>query len=142
TDAEREMIQNHIVATINMLESLPFPKHLRNIPQIAGAHHERLDGKGYPNGLLSEEIPLQGRMLALADIFEALTASDRPYRTPVPLSKALTIMGYMIKEGHLDPELFRLFIDRQLYSGYAEKYLTPEQIDAVDPESIPGYSDA
>ncbi len=138
-DKERASIQNHIVATINMLNSLPFPEHLKRVPSIAGAHHERLDGKGYPNGLTAEQLPLQARILALADIFEALTASDRPYRARMPLSKALSILGYMTKEGHLDPDMFRLFVDRKLYLNYAEKYLVPEQIDPVDHESLPGY---
>ncbi len=139
TDDEREKIQNHIVATINMLESLPFPEHLKNVPAIAGAHHERLDGKGYPRGLGAEELSLQARMLALADTFEALTAADRPYRTPLPLSRALMIVGNMSQEGHLDPDLFRLFVDRKLYLEYADKYLTPEQIDTVVTAELPGY---
>ena len=140
TDEERTTIQNHIVATISMLESLPFPDHLRNVPAIAGAHHERLDGKGYPKGLSAAELPLQARMLALADTFEALTASDRPYRTPLPLSKALGIIGNMSREGHLDPDLFRLFVDRKLYLDYAENYLIADQIDGVDPALLPGYA--
>jgi HD-GYP domain-containing protein (c-di-GMP phosphodiesterase class II) len=140
TDEERDTIQNHIVSTINMLEALPFPDHLKNVPEIAGAHHERLDGKGYPRGLKAEDLSLQARMLALADIFEALTASDRPYRTPVPLSKALTIVGSMSQEGHLDPELFRLFVNHKLYLDYANRYLLPQQIDDVVPLNLPGYS--
>jgi len=140
TDEERSTIQNHIVATISMLESLPFPDHLRNVPAIAGAHHERLDGKGYPKGLTAAELSLQARMLALADTFEALTAADRPYRTPLPLSKALGIVGNMSREGHLDPDLFRLFVDRKLYLDYAESYLIADQIDVVDPAQLPGYA--
>ena len=140
TGKERETIQNHIVATINMLESLPFPDHLRKVPAIAGAHHERLDGKGYPRGLSAEELSLQARMLALADTFEALTASDRPYRRPLPLSKALKIVGDMSQQGHLDPDLYRLFVERKLYQDYADRYLIAEQVDHVDPAALPGCS--
>ncbi|PLY01812.1 MAG: phosphohydrolase [Desulfuromonas sp.] len=140
TDDERDKIQQHIVSTIQMLEALPFPQHLQQVPAIAGAHHERLDGKGYPRGLTAENLSLQARMLALADIFEALTASDRPYRTPVKLSKALTIVGQMSQEGHVDPDLYRLFVERRLYDSYARTYFIDEQIDEVDPKALPGLS--
>ncbi len=139
TDQERSVIQQHIVSTIHMLESLPFPRHLRQVPAIAGAHHERMDGKGYPHGLSADELSLQARILALADVFEALTAPDRPYRPPAMLSKALNILASMTLDGHLDPEVFRVFVEHKIYLEYAENHLHPEQIDDVDHASLPGY---
>jgi len=106
TGTERQIIQNHIVATINMLESLPYPKHLRRVPEFAGGHHERIDGKGYPRGLTGGEMSVQARMMAIADVFEALTAADRPYKKAMKLSQALEILGRMKLEGHIDPDLF------------------------------------
>ena len=139
TSEEREVINNHIVATINMLTSLPFPKHLRNIPEFAGGHHERIDGKGYPLGLTGEQMSLQARMMAIADIFEALTAKDRPYKDGKKLSTALHILGSMKEEGHIDPDLFKLFIDAGIYQHYADKYLDANQIDKIEASVIPGY---
>lgn len=139
TDEEREVINNHIVATIKMLESLPFPKHLRNVPEYAGGHHERMDGNGYPRGLNGNQMSVQARAMAIADIFEALTAKDRPYKEGKKLSEALKILGVMKQEGHVDPDLFRIFIDNRIYQSYAEQYLDPAQINEVDPETIPGY---
>jgi HD-GYP domain-containing protein (c-di-GMP phosphodiesterase class II) len=140
TQEEREVINNHIVATIRMLESLPFPKHLRNVPEFAGGHHERVDGKGYPRGLTQEQMPLPARIMAIADIFEALTAKDRPYKPAKTLSESLRILGFMKQEGHVDPDLFDLFIRERVYLEYAEQYLDPAQIDAVDVRGIPGYT--
>ncbi|TPW11706.1 MAG: metal dependent phosphohydrolase with GAF sensor, partial [Halothiobacillaceae bacterium] len=138
TPQERNIINHHIVATINMLESLPFPKHLRNVPEIAGGHHERMDGKGYPKGLTREAMSLQARIMGIADIFEALTAADRPYKRGMPLSQALSIMGKMRLEGHIDPDLFDVFIQQQVYLEYAKEHLKPEQIDIFDPADLPG----
>ncbi len=138
TPEEREVINNHIVVTIKMLESLPFPKHLRNVPEYAGGHHERMDGKGYPRGLTRNEMSPQARMMAIADIFEALTARDRPYKPPKPLSESLRIMGFMMKEGHIDPDLFKIFVRDKVYLRYAERFLEPDQIDEVDESKIPG----
>jgi HD-GYP domain-containing protein (c-di-GMP phosphodiesterase class II) len=139
TPEEREVINNHIVATIKMLEALPFPKNLRHVPEFAGGHHEKMDGTGYPRGLTGEQMSLQARIMAIADIFEALTAKDRPYKEGKKLSEALRILGLMKQESHIDPDLFALFVKEKLYQQYAEAYLSPEQIDEVDPDSLPGY---
>ncbi|MCW8982807.1 MAG: HD domain-containing protein, partial [Gammaproteobacteria bacterium] len=141
TPEERAIINNHIVVTIEMLKTLPFPRHLKNVPEFAGGHHEKMDGTGYPNGLKGEQMSVQARIMAIADIFEALTAVDRPYKEGKKLSEALRILGFMSKDRHIDPELFKLFIDRQLYLKYAADYLEPSQIDEVDPKKIPGYMD-
>lgn len=138
TQEEREVINNHIVLSQRMLHSLPFPRQLRNVPEIAGNHHERMDGKGYPNGLTKEEMSVQARIMGIADIFEALTATDRPYKKPMPLSQALKILGNMAEEQHIDGELFQIFIDQRVYMQYAEKVLSPEQIDEVHLSDIPG----
>mgnify|MGYP003647767545 FL=1 len=138
-DDEREVINNHIVATIKMLESLPFPKNLQNVPEYAGGHHEKMDGTGYPRGLRKEEMSVQARIMAVADIFEALTASDRPYKQGKKLSECLKIMGFMKKDNHIDPDIFDIFIDQQVYLDYAEEFLDPEQIDDIDVSRIPGY---
>jgi HD-GYP domain-containing protein (c-di-GMP phosphodiesterase class II) len=140
TTEEREHINYHITATIHMLEALPFPRYLKNVPEYAGGHHERMDGKGYPRGLNREQMSLQARMMGIADIFEALTASDRPYKKAMSLSTALTILGKMKLDNHIDPDLFDMFIRQKVYMQYAEKYLPAEQIDAVDETKIPGYT--
>lgn len=132
TNEEREIINNHARVTKKMLSQLPFPKKLRNVPLYAGAHHETINGKGYPLGLKGSEIPLQARILALADIFEALTAFDRPYRKGKTLSEALSIMSFMVKDGHIDTDLYDLFIREKIYLDYAQKHLSPEQIDKYD----------
>lgn len=129
TPAEREIINHHIVATINMLEQLPWPKNLRNVPEYAGGHHERMDGKGYPKGLKREQMSWQARMMGIADIFEALTASDRPYKKAIPLSSAIQIMEKFKANGHIDPDLFDVFLNKQVYKRYAERFLSAEQID-------------
>lgn len=133
TQAEREIINSHIVATIKMLERLPWPKHLRNVPEYAGGHHERMDGKGYPKGLTREQMSIPARMMGIADIFEALTAADRPYKEGMKLSKAMDIMHNFKKGGHIDPDLFDIFAEQKIYLRYAEKFLNPGQIDEVDP---------
>ncbi|MDH5182327.1 MAG: GAF domain-containing protein [Gammaproteobacteria bacterium] len=129
TDEERKMINNHINVTINMLESLPFPKHLMSIPEYAGGHHERIDGKGFPKGLTRDEMSVPARIMAIADIFEALTANDRPYKSPMKLSKALDILDNMQKTGHIDPDIYDVFIQKKVYLQYAKEYLSDEQID-------------
>ena len=136
---EREIINNHIVATIKMLESLPFPKNLQNVPEYAGGHHEKMDGSGYPRGLRRDEMSIQARIMAVADIFEALTASDRPYKQGKKLSECLKIMGLMKKDQHIDPDIFDIFIERRVYLQYAEEFLDPEQIDEIDEASISSY---
>jgi len=139
TDDERKVINHHIVATIKMLEALPWPRHLTNVPEYAGGHHERMDGKGYPRGLTREQMSVQARCMGIADIFEALTAKDRPYKKGKTLSESLEILGKMKLNHHVDPDLFDVFVRRKVYRRYAEKFLDPEQIDAVDESRIPGY---
>jgi len=129
TQAERDVINHHIVSTIRMLESLPWPRHLRNVPEYAGGHHERMDGKGYPRGLTREEMSWQARMLGIVDIFEALTAADRPYKHGMKLSQALAIMRTMAADGHIDPDLFEVFEREQVGVRYARQFLDPQQID-------------
>ncbi|MCD6664043.1 MAG: GAF domain-containing protein [Comamonas sp.] len=129
TQAERGIINDHIVSTIRMLESLPWPRHLRNVPEYAGGHHERMDGKGYPRGLTREQMSWQARMLGIADIFEALTAMDRPYKHGMKLSQALSIMRGMRDDGHIDPDLFDVFVGEKVYLRYAHEFLDPSQID-------------
>jgi HD-GYP domain-containing protein (c-di-GMP phosphodiesterase class II) len=139
TAGDRAIINHHIVATIKMLESLPWPRHLKNVPEYAGGHHERMDGKGYPRGLKGDQMSLQARMMAIADIFEALTACDRPYKSGKTLSESLRILGRFALNGHLDLNLFDIFVRQRIYLRYAEKFLDPAQIDSVDEQSIPGY---
>ncbi|NOX09318.1 MAG: GAF domain-containing protein [Gammaproteobacteria bacterium] len=136
---EREIINNHMAMTIKMLEALPFPAHLQNVPEYAGGHHEQMNGKGYPKGLHREQMSIPARVMAIADIFEALTAKDRPYKDGKPLSVALTILGKMKQEGHIDPDLFDLFIENKVYLRYAEEHVDPSQIDISEPSEIPGY---
>ncbi len=135
---ERDIINYHIVATIKMLEQLPWPKHLTKVPEYAGGHHERMDGKGYPKGLTREQMSLQARMMGIADIFEALTARDRPYKPGMKLSQAMGIMANFKKNGHIDPDLFDVFVKHGVYRHYAEQFLDPGQIDAVDEASLAG----
>jgi len=126
--------------TQNMLEALPFPRHLQNVPEIAGNHHERMDGKGYPNGVKASSLSIQARMMCIADVFEALTAVDRPYKKPMKLSTVLNILGKMTQESHLDPDIFQVFVSEGTYLTYANLYLNQEQIDEVDTRLIPGYT--
>jgi HD-GYP domain-containing protein (c-di-GMP phosphodiesterase class II) len=120
---ERQIINNHVSVSIKMLESLPYPKNLQNVAAYAGAHHEKMDGTGYPKGLKGDEIPMQGRIIAIADIFEALTSSDRPYKKAINLPKALDILKQMKKDGHIDPDIYDVFINKKIYLQYADKYL-------------------
>jgi HD-GYP domain-containing protein (c-di-GMP phosphodiesterase class II) len=140
TSAERDIINHHIVVTIKMLESLPWPRHLKNVPEYAGGHHERMDGKGYPNKLKREQMSVQARIMGIADIFEALTAKDRPYKQGKTLTESLTILGKFKESGHVDPDLFEVFIREKVYLAYAKQFLSPKQIDQVDESKIPGYS--
>ncbi len=139
TSEERAQIEYHVTATEKMLESLPYPKSLCRVPLIVGTHHERIDGHGYPRGLRGEEIPLQGRILAIADVFEALTAKGRPYKKANTLMEALRILGFMKQDGHIDPELFYVFLREKVYMRFSEEFLEPDQIDEVILEDIPGY---
>jgi len=140
TPEEREIINHHMTVTIEMLEALPYPKNLRRVPEYAGGHHERMDGKGYPKGLTREQMSLPARMMGIADTFEALSAKDRPYKKGKTLSECLFILGKMKLDNHIDPDLFDLFVREKVYLEYAHKYLSPEQIDAVDETQIPGYT--
>jgi HD-GYP domain-containing protein (c-di-GMP phosphodiesterase class II) len=140
TPEERMVINNHIVVTINMLDALTYPKDLRRVPEYAGGHHERMDGKGYPKGLTREQMSIPARMMGIADIFEALTSKDRPYKKAKTLSETLSILGKMRLDNHIDPDVFDLFIREKIYLRYAEKFLESAQIDVVDPASIPGYA--
>lgn len=139
TEVERKIINNHISVSIRMLEALPWPKHLQKVPEYAGGHHERMDGKGYPRGLTREQMSVPARLMAIADIFEALTARDRPYKKGKSLSESLRILGHFSLNGHIDPDLFDVFIRSKVYLAFAHKHLHPEQIDAVDEAAIPGY---
>jgi HD-GYP domain-containing protein (c-di-GMP phosphodiesterase class II) len=139
-DGERKIINNHINQTIAMLKAVPWPRHLKNVTEYAGGHHERVDGKGYPQGLTRDQMSIQARVMAIADIFEALTAHDRPYKTAKTLSESLFILGKMSLVGHVDPDLFDVFIREQVYLEYAKKYLSANQIDEVDISKIPGYT--
>jgi len=140
TNDERQIINHHIVATIKMLEALPWPRHLKNVAEYAGGHHERMDGKGYPKGLMREQMSVQARVMGIADIFEALTAKDRPYKKGKTLSESLHILGKMRLGGHVDPDLFDVFVRKKVYRRYAEMFLDKEQIDEVDESQIPGYA--
>lgn len=135
-DAERQKINEHIVTTINMLKNLPFPPELANIVEYAGAHHERVDGKGYPNGLTGEQMSIPAKIMAIADVYEALTAKDRPYKEPKKLSQVLRIMQEMKNTGHLDPDLYELFIKSGVYLDYAKEYIDKDQIDDINPEEF------
>ena len=129
---ERFKIQEHVQMTIVMLEKLPFPDYLKNVPLYAGAHHETLIGTGYPRELTIDDMPIASRIMAIADVFEALTASDRPYKKPKTLSDSIRILSFMAKDQHLDNDLFKLFLSSGIYKEYALKYLNPDQIDEVD----------
>ncbi|MCD6388400.1 MAG: HD domain-containing protein [Desulfobulbaceae bacterium] len=131
---ERFKINDHIIQTIKMLEQLPYPKHLKRVPEIAGGHHETMVGTGYPRKLTGEQMSTTAKMMVIADVFEALTASDRPYKKPKKLSEAVKIMSFMHKDGHFDTDLFKLFLTSGVYKVYAEQFLAPEQIDDVDIE--------
>ncbi|MDM8350069.1 HD domain-containing phosphohydrolase [Pseudomonas sp. sp1636] len=136
TGEERYIINHHIVQSILMLDRLPFPAHLQNVTEIAGGHHERMDGNGYPKRLRREQMSLPARMMAIADIFEALTAADRPYKQGKRLSESLNIMAAMCADAHIDPDLFRLFVRAGVYRHYAERFMHAQQIDEVDELSV------
>jgi HD-GYP domain-containing protein (c-di-GMP phosphodiesterase class II) len=135
TEEDRYKINEHMAQTIVMLESLPWPRHLRRVPEYAGGHHEKMDGSGYPRGLKREQMSIPARVMAIADIFEALTAADRPYKPPKTLSESLKIMNFMVKDNHIDPDLYKLFIESGVYREYARQFLKPEQLD--EPELAP-----
>ncbi|MBF0560043.1 MAG: GAF domain-containing protein [Nitrospirae bacterium] len=129
TAEERKVIENHALVTFKMLGKLPFPKKLKHVVEYASAHHEKLDGTGYPFGLKAEQLPIPSKVIAIADIFEALTARDRPYKKPMPVSQALKILGFMKKDGHIDGDILDMFIEDKLYSEYAREELDAGQLD-------------
>ena len=135
TDEERFKINEHIVQTLVMLKRLPFPRELQRVPDWAANHHEAMNGKGYPRRLTASDLTIPERIMAIADIFEALTAADRPYKKAKTLSESVRIMGFMCKDGHICPDLFRLFLQSGVYRDYAKRFLKPDQIDDVDIES-------
>ncbi len=142
TEEERFKINDHIVQTIIMLEQLPFPKHLARVPEYAGGHHEKMDGTGYPKKLNRDDMPIPARIMAIADIFEALTAADRPYKPAKPLSACVKIMSLMREDGHIDDELFELFLASGIYKEYADRFLDSSQIDEVDISKYINIADA
>ncbi len=125
---ERQIMEHHAEMTSKITNELPFPHRLAHVPQYASSHHEKLDGSGYPRGLSGDEIPIQARIIAIADVFEALTARDRPYKAPMNISQALKILGFMEKDGHIDPDIYALFMNEKIYQKYSEKELNPEQM--------------
>lgn len=129
TTQERQMIKNHVVMTYKMLSQLKYPKELKRVPEIAASHHEKMDGTGYPRGLKGSEMSLQARILILADVFEALSAPDRSYKEPYPLSQIIGILKNMAQEGHLDPDLLDVFLQKKIYLKYGARYLMSEQMD-------------
>jgi HD-GYP domain-containing protein (c-di-GMP phosphodiesterase class II) len=135
-DDERIIINGHMVQTIRMLEALPFPRHLRRVPEYAGGHHEKMDGAGYPKGIYGGDMSIPARIMAIADVFEALTAQDRPYKKGKTLSESMKIMSFMKKDNHLDPALFDLFVKSGVYKEYGAKFLPKELIDDVDEQAL------
>lgn len=136
--SEIQVMRDHIKVTIEMLESLPYPKHLAQVPEIACNHHEHLDGSGYPRGLLAEHISPRARIMCIADIFEALTSPDRPYKKGMLLSQAMNIIGKMVEDNHLDANLFTIFVKSGAYIEYANRHMSPRQIDEIDLSTLPG----
>jgi len=135
---ERDIINDHISITIDMLEQLPYPKNLKNIPEFAGGHHEKMDGTGYPKGLKADQMSPQAKIMAIADIYEALTAADRPYKDGKKLSQAMRIMGFMKNDYHIDEDLFEIFVSSGVYKHYADEHVAEGQIDDVDEKAILG----
>lgn len=135
-EEERLIINGHMVETVKMLEALPFPDYLKRVPEYASGHHEKMDGGGYPRGLYAGDMSIPARAMAIADVFEALTAQDRPYKPGKTLSEAMKIMGFMKQDNHLDPDLFDLFVTSGVYKVYGERFLPTELIDEVDEASL------
>lgn len=136
TGEEIDKIREHMIHTIVMLESMAFPPSMGRVAEIAGGHHETLDGRGYPRGLTAEQLSIPARILAIADIFEALTAPDRPYKQGMPLSQSLKILAGLRDRGRIDADLFDLFLRSGVYITYAQRFLAVDQIDAVDLDAL------
>lgn len=132
TAEDRFKINEHIISTIRMLDALPFPPELARVPRYASTHHESMDGHGYPRQLTGDQLSIPERIMVLADIFEALTASDRPYKKAKPVSVAIDILAKMVENQHVDPDVFELFLVSGVYRDYAQRFLPPEQLDEVD----------
>ena len=136
SEEDREVMENHVSLTYTLLDKLPYPDHLKQVPFYAGCHHEKINGKGYPNGYSGDQLPLQARIIAIADVFEGLTAPDRPYKEPYKLSKALKILKFMVNDGEIDSDLFKLFIKKKLYLKYADDKLNPKQMDDINEKEL------
>ncbi|MGB3705689.1 HD domain-containing phosphohydrolase [Castellaniella sp.] len=136
TEEDRFAINDHMVQTLTMLTQLPWPRHLERVPDIAANHHERMDGAGYPRRIPGEKLQLTERIMALVDVFEALTAADRPYKPSKTLSESLRIMAFMCRDGHLDPQLYLYFLRSPVWLAYARDFMKTAQIDAVDAEAL------
>ena len=139
TAGEHDVMKRHMDVTKNILDALPFPKHLSKVSEYALGHHEKLDGTGYPRGLTKEHMSIPARLMAITDIFEALSAVDRPYKKAKPVSECLFILGTMVEKNHLDPDIFAVFIESGVYKNYISEYANPEQLDDVDLNNLPGY---
>ena len=139
TAGEHDVMKRHMDVTKNILDALPFPKHLSKVSEYALGHHEKLDGTGYPRGLTKEQMSVPARLMAITDIFEALSAVDRPYKKAKPVSECLFILGTMVEKNHLDPDIFAVFIESGVYKNYISEYANPEQLDNVDLDNLPGY---
>ena len=129
-------MEDHVTLTYQLLNKLPYPKHLNNVPFYAGCHHEKINGEGYPNGYSGDELPIQARIIALADVFEGLTAPDRPYKEGYPLSKAMKILRFMTLDNELDKDIFNLFINQKVYLKYAEENINDSQIDKINEKDL------
>ena len=136
SQGERKIMEDHVTLTYELLDKLPYPKHLKNVPFFAGCHHEKINGKGYPNGYSEDKLPIQARIIALADVFEGLTAPDRPYKKPYKLSKAINILRYMALDNEIDKNIFNLFIQQKIYLKYAKEYINPSQIDKINDKDL------
>lgn len=136
TEEDRFAVNEHIVQTLAMLKKLPWPAHLSRVPDIAANHHEKMDGTGYPRRLSRSELHTTERIMALVDVFEALTAAGRPYKPPKTLSESLRIMAAMCRDQHLDAELYLYFLHSGIWLEYGREFMTPAQIDAVDVEAL------
>lgn len=139
TAGEHDVMKRHMDVTKNILDALPFPKHLSKVSEYALGHHEKLDGTGYPRGLTKEQMSVPARLMAITDIFEALSAVDRPYKKAKPVSECLFILGTMVEKNHLDPDIFAVFVESGVYKNYISEYANPEQLDDVDLNNLPGY---
>lgn len=136
TAEDRFKINDHIVQTYTMLKGLPWPAQLARVPEIAATHHEKLDGQGYPRKLPAERLTVLDRVMSIVDVFEALTAADRPYKAPKTLDESFRIMAQMCSKQHLDTELFRYFLHSGLWRTFADGFMKPEQCGEVDVAAI------